>query len=96
VQLAGLDVLQHRIDVLKRKINLVARQIVDGWRAALLGHMQAFGAALPPEHLSRQMVGRSIAGARKTDLARLALSAAMTCATVRAFCAGLATSTFGA
>ncbi|MOA14247.1 hypothetical protein D3C78_1343360 [compost metagenome] len=67
--------LDHRIDVLERRIDLAAEQIGDGRRAALVGNVHAIGAGLLPEQHGREVVGRAIARRGKAHLAGLGLEA---------------------
>src|SRR5256885_5313891 len=73
MQLAAAQMGQHGVDVLEREVHLAADQVGDGRGAALVGNVHAFGAALLPEQLGRQMVRGAVARTRETDLAGVGL-----------------------
>ncbi len=73
VQLAGADLLEHRVHVLEGIGHLAAEQVGDGGGSALVRNVQAFGAGLLPEHLGRQVVRGTVARAGEGDRARAGL-----------------------
>ena len=70
-QAPGLHMLDHVGHVVEHRLHLIADQVGDRWRAALVRDMGEVGARHHLEQLHRQMVRGAVAGGGVGDLAGL-------------------------
>ena len=81
-QLAGVDVREMALMFWNEASTWPPSKVADGRRAALVGHVDAAGAALQPEQLGGQVIRRAVAEEAKVIFSGVFFCAAITSATL--------------